>query len=176
MKIDRNVIVGEDADIHDAKAEIERLQQECARLASERACLEIDVGRLRAAMEAEIELHDLATAGFALAHQALGTDNARLRGEIEQLRTECAQLKQANADLLHDMTVICEMKNNADNEIKRLCADIKQLQAECQTRIKWEARYAAALQQLKLCKIDEKAKLTIADALGEKYFPLPVVT
>jgi hypothetical protein len=36
----------------DAKAEIERLQQECARLASERACFEIDVRRLRTALEA----------------------------------------------------------------------------------------------------------------------------
>jgi hypothetical protein len=62
--------------------------------------LRVENERLRAALEfmekrafrkeEEIELHDLATAGFVLAHQALGTDNARLRGEIERLREALA--------------------------------------------------------------------------------------
>lgn len=49
-----------------------------------------------------------------------------LKTQIEQLRTENWQIKQANADLLHDLTVICETK---DAEIERLRAELKKWQA-----------------------------------------------
>jgi chromosome segregation ATPase len=78
--------------------------------------------------------------------ERLRNDYAVLKTDWDKLRAEAFQLKQANADVLHDMFVVCEMKDKSDKEISSLRLE---LEAERHNHSKDNEHFMAEIERLR---------------------------